>query len=243
VWYCLFLERPFVLFLLAIVLSVLLRFTDSDYPFGIFKHFLSRYLTGQPLFSGKCLQQVEHIRGNLWHIYSITINQVMVPTVTLSKWWLQLNQRTKIYDKRYDFNFSIVNFLFICSNIPAAPVYGVYISWLIRYPRACGSHQDFLDRGLLLTRKLSTQWFLLVKVFEDTKGVIRIRKSKKNRQHNGQKKKDKRTNNDLQNIHIKTKDRVRRTPLKTGGYLRLVYCTFVLSSFFIFYINHALLWN
>ena len=27
----------FVLFLLAIVLSVLLRYTDSDYPFGIFK--------------------------------------------------------------------------------------------------------------------------------------------------------------------------------------------------------------
>ena len=27
--------------------------------------------------------------------------------------------------------------------------------------------------------------------FEDTKGVIRIRKSKKDRQHNGQKKKDK----------------------------------------------------
>jgi hypothetical protein len=26
---------PFVLFLLAIVLSVLLRYTDSDYPFGI----------------------------------------------------------------------------------------------------------------------------------------------------------------------------------------------------------------
>ena len=42
-------------------------------------------------------------------------------------------------------------------------------------------------------------------MFEDTKGVIRIRKSKKNGQHNGQKKKDKRTNNDLQNIHIKLK--------------------------------------
>ena len=36
--------------------------------------------------------------------------------------------------------------------------------------------------------------------FEDTKGVIRIRKSKKDRQHNGQEKKDKRTNNDLQNV-------------------------------------------
>ena len=39
--------------------------------------------------------------------------------------------------------------------------------------------------------------------FEDTKGVIRIRKSKKNRQLDGQEKKDKRTSNDLQNIHIK----------------------------------------
>jgi len=40
---------------------------------------------------------------------------------------------------------------------------------------------------------------------EDTIGVIRICISKKNRQHNGQKKKYKRTNNDLQNIHIKLK--------------------------------------
>ena len=56
--------------------------------------------------------------------------------------------------------------------------------------------------------------------FEDIKGVIRIRKSKKYRQHNGRKKKDKRTNNDLQNITHKTKDRVTRSPLKTGGELR-----------------------
>jgi hypothetical protein len=35
---------PFVLFLLAILLSVFLRFTDSDYPFVIFKLFLE---TGQ----------------------------------------------------------------------------------------------------------------------------------------------------------------------------------------------------
>ena len=41
--------------------------------------------------------------------------------------------------------------------------------------------------------------------FEDTKGAIRIRISKKNRQHNGQKKKYNRTNNDQQNIHIKLK--------------------------------------
>ena len=33
---------------------------------------------------------------------------------------------------------------------------------------------------------------------------------------NGQKNKDKRTNNDLQNITQKTKDRTTRTPLKHG---------------------------
>ena len=62
--------------------------------------------------------------------------------------------RTKLYDKKADFNFSIVNFPFKCSNIPAAPASGVYISQLIRYSRACGSYHDFLDRELLLTRKL-----------------------------------------------------------------------------------------
>ena len=72
--------------------------------------------------------------------------------------------RTKPYDKRDDFNFLIVNFPFICSNIPAAPAYGVYIflSWY-DIP-ICGSYQDDLDRGLLLTRELLNQRFLLVKL-------------------------------------------------------------------------------
>ena len=39
--------------------------------------------------------------------------------------------------------------------------------------------------------------------FEDSKGVIIIRKSKKTRQHNDQKKKDKRTNNDIHYMHTK----------------------------------------
>ena len=36
--------------------------------------------------------------------------------------------RTKLYNKKDDFNFLIVNFPFICNNIPAAPAYEVYIS-------------------------------------------------------------------------------------------------------------------
>ena len=47
-------------------------------------------------------------------------------------------------------------------------------------------------------------------MFEDTKGVIRIRKSKR----------DKRTNDDQQNITQKTKDRVTRTPSIIGDELR-----------------------
>ena len=62
--------------------------------------------------------------------------------------------RTKHYDKRDDVNFLIVNFPFICCKIPTASAYGVYISQLIRYFRACGSYHDFLDRGLRLTIKL-----------------------------------------------------------------------------------------
>ena len=59
------------------------------------------------------------------------------------------------------------------------------------------------------------------RILEDTKGVIRNRKQKKDRQHDGQKKKDKRTNNDLQNITHKTKDRETGTPLKTGNELHM----------------------
>jgi hypothetical protein len=59
-----------------------------------------------------------------------------------------------------------------------------------------------VDDGLALYR--------VKEEFEDTKGVIRIRKLK-NRQHNGQKKKDKQRS--TKHIH-KAKDRV--IPLKTG---------------------------
>ena len=46
----------------------------------------------------------------------------------------------KLYDKRDDFTFPIVNFPFISSHIPVSPAYGVYILQLIRYSRACAQH-------------------------------------------------------------------------------------------------------
>jgi len=52
---------------------------------------------------------------------------------------------------------------------------------------------------------------------EDTKEVVRSRKSKKDRQHNGQRKTIERTNNDVESITEKTKDLTK--PLKTGSEL------------------------
>jgi hypothetical protein len=48
---------------------------------------------------------------------------------------------------------------------------------------------------------------IVLEVLEDTKGVIRNRNSKKDRKYNGQKKRNKGTNNNLQNTTQKTKDR------------------------------------
>jgi hypothetical protein len=65
----------------------------------------------------------------------------------------------RIYDKRDDFNFPIVNFPFMCSNVPISPCYGVYISQLIRYSRACTLYKDFIYRGYLLSTKLTSQGY------------------------------------------------------------------------------------
>ena len=67
--------------------------------------------------------------------------------------------QVKLYDKRDDFNFIIVNFRFLSSNIPQSPVYGVYVSQLIRYARASSAYSDFLVRSRLLTRQLLGQGY------------------------------------------------------------------------------------
>ena len=40
---------------------------------------------------------------------------------------------SKIYDKRDDFDFYIVNFPFLDGDVPRRPSYGLYISQLIRF--------------------------------------------------------------------------------------------------------------
>ena len=44
---------------------------------------------------------------------------------------------TRLYDKRDDFDFHIVNFPFLSSNMPPGPYYSAYILQLIRYAGCC----------------------------------------------------------------------------------------------------------
>ena len=58
---------------------------------------------------------------------------------------------TKIYDKRDDFDFDIVNFPFLDGDVPRRISYGVYISQLIRFARASSNLNDFNYRNKALT--------------------------------------------------------------------------------------------
>ena len=51
---------------------------------------------------------------------------------------------TKIYDKRDDFDFDIVNFPFLDGDVPRRTSYGVYISQLIRFARASSNLSETL---------------------------------------------------------------------------------------------------
>ena len=86
---------------------------------------------------------------NLRQLGLVTLGQVNMPhsmPFTLIALFLNLGvtlYQTYILD---DFDFHIVNFPFLSSNIPSGPSYGVYISQLIRYARCCSHYDDFRYR-------------------------------------------------------------------------------------------------
>ena len=61
------------------------------------------------------------------------------------------------------YDFRIVNFPYICSNIPESSTYGVYISQLIRYERDGSSYGDFIESRRLLIKKLVDQGYIRLK--------------------------------------------------------------------------------
>ena len=66
---------------------------------------------------------------------------------------------SKIYDKRDNFDFDIVNFPFLDGNVPRRASYGVYIAQLIRFARVCSHVTYFNARNKCLTDKLLQQGY------------------------------------------------------------------------------------
>ena len=71
---------------------------------------------------------------------------------------------TRLYDKRNDFNFHIVNFPFLSSNIPSGPSYGVHVLKLVRYARCCSHYDDFRHRHKCLVDRLLSQGYIALRL-------------------------------------------------------------------------------
>jgi hypothetical protein len=101
----------------------------------------------------------------------------------------------------------------------------------------CSSHEDYAS--LQVTSAVEVMCALLIDCLKKWKHQCGNQSPKsKDRQHNGQTKKDKRTNNDLQNIKQKTINRATRTPIKTGvnldapkGWLSTMYYVYCDSQY------------
>ena len=65
----------------------------------------------------------------------------------------------KIYDKRDDFPFEIVNYPNLTGNICASNAYGVYIGRLRSIALVCMLYSDFIIRSKQLITKLEKQHF------------------------------------------------------------------------------------
>ena len=70
---------------------------------------------------------------------------------------------TRLYDKRDDFDFHIVNFPSLSSNIPSGPSYGGYISQLIRYAICCSHYDDFRYFQKCLADRLLSQGYIALR--------------------------------------------------------------------------------
>ena len=72
--------------------------------------------------------------------------------------------KTKIYDKRDDFDFDIVVFPFLDGDVPRSTSSGVYISQLIRFARVSSQIDDYNTRNKVLTAKLLRQGYRYQKI-------------------------------------------------------------------------------
>ena len=92
-------------------------------------------------------QMVGHIYPTELQLNKAYSSDVEAPFIDLNLSITNGIVSTKIYNKRDDFNFEIVNFSFLDGDVPRSPSYGVYIFQLIRLARVCFNVYDFNNRN------------------------------------------------------------------------------------------------
>ena len=108
----------------------------------------SRYLDDllnidNPYFEG----MVNQIYPSELQLNKANISDTEAPFLDLHLFVANRFVSSKIYDKRDDFDFDIVNFPFLDGDVPRRASYGVYISQLIRFARVCNHVTDFNARN------------------------------------------------------------------------------------------------
>ena len=127
----------------------------------------SRYLDDLPVLNidnPYFEQMVAQIYPTELQLYKANSSDTEAPFLDLNLSITNGIVSSKIYDKRDDFNFEIVNFPFLDGDVPRSPSYGVYISQLIRFARVCSNVDDINNRNLFLTAKLLKQGYRYHKI-------------------------------------------------------------------------------
>ena len=139
-----------------------MKYLSSDNQADVIKAFnsTSRYLDDllnidNPYFEGK----VNQIYPSELQLNKANTSDTEAPFLDLHLSISNGFVSSKIYDKRDDFDFDIVNFPFLDGDVPRRPSYGVYISQLIRFVRVCSHVDEFNTRNKCLTAKLLNQGY------------------------------------------------------------------------------------
>ena len=67
----------------------------------------------------------------------------------------------KLFDKRQDFPFNVINYPFINGNVPRVPTYGVYLSQVIRFCYLFSESKELQNGFKLLNKKFLDQGFVM----------------------------------------------------------------------------------
>ena len=144
---------------------------ESDFPNNVIR-------TGQRKFARSfnvCFQYINYLlvfnNNKFWkYVKDMCLSQLNVEKANQSRnlaSYLDLTftiekdgkLSTQLFDNHEEFDFHIVNFPFLSSNIPSGPSYGVFISQLIRYARCCSYYDDFKHRDNMLVERFVSQGY------------------------------------------------------------------------------------